>query len=52
MLIAMKRGRTRRLPTVAVTSQARIYRRADMVLLCTGEHNKAAVDIKARNGSL
>lgn len=37
---------------MAVTIQAKIYRRADMVLLCTGEHNKAAVDLKARNMSL
>jgi acyl-coenzyme A thioesterase 13 len=35
-----------------VTIQARIYRKDGMVLLATGEHNKAAVDIKSRPSSL
>jgi acyl-coenzyme A thioesterase 13 len=35
-----------------VTIQARIYRKDGMVLLATGEHNKAAVDLKKRPSSL
>lgn len=45
-------ARTTQLTCMAVTIHAKVYRRADMVLLCTGEHNKAFVDIKLRHGSL
>lgn len=40
------------LTNVAATIQAKIYRKAGMVLLATGEHNKAAVDILKRSSSL
>ncbi len=37
---------------MAVTIQAKLYRRAETVLLGSGEHNKAAVDIVARRKKL